>query len=335
MPRPKKPKRDTTSRDVGPAKRLMRVAGWLLRCDHPVTRDQIWEQFPDDYVGDLAAKLKKWDRDKDALREAGVPITFVDELGAYVIERDNYYLPPLAFTPAETATLWTAGQAALRLHGFPWADELVSALRKLRSADPGKHAPFAAPVTAAAEPRAEIIDTIKEASRSRKRLWMRYRSAARDEDTEREVDVHGVAWRRGSWFFVGHCHLRREPRVFDVARVRAVKLNAEHASQPDYDVPANFDIHRYVTQQEWDYWVHAPVLARVILRGELAPLAGTLLPGFEVAMDVSGIATAALEVRNLDALVRHVLALGPDAELVAPEEGRAMARSMLYRIGVP
>jgi len=38
---------------------------------------------------------------------------------------------------------------------------------------------------------------------------------------------------------------------------------------------------------------------------------------------------ARLPVRNLRGLVRQVLAWGPDAELLEPAEGRAMARDVL------
>jgi predicted DNA-binding transcriptional regulator YafY len=38
---------------------------------------------------------------------------------------------------------------------------------------------------------------------------------------------------------------------------------------------------------------------------------------------------ARVEVRNLRGLVRQALAWGPEAELVSPEEGRAMAREIL------
>ncbi len=313
----------------------MRIVGWLLTCDQPVSREEIWDQFPDEYTGDAAAKERKWTRDKDALREAGVPIVYMEDVRGYGVQRDEYYLPTLHFSPAEVAMLWTAGQAALRLRGLPWREELESALRKLRSADPARHARAAVPpvlqVESAAAPdeQARFVELIKDAAGQRKRLWMRYFTAGRSEETEREVDVHGIAWRRGAWFFVGHCHLRGAPRVFYVSRVRALKVINHHPGTPDYEVPPDFDIRRYAVQQEWDYWIHAPVAARVALRGGLASLAGTLLPGAAVSSLEDGATLGELRVRNLDALVRHVLSLGPDAELLAPEEGRARAREML------
>ncbi len=316
----------------------MRIAGWLLTLAEPVTREEIWEQFPDEYAGDFAAKERKWTRDKEALQEAGVPIEYLEDAKGYLIRRDEYYLPALQFSPAEVAMLWTAGQAALRLAGLPWRYELESALRKLRSADPVRHERAAVPpvlpggATTDRDALARHVDLIKDAARRKKRLWMRYFTAGRGEETEREVDVHGIAWRRGSWFLVGHCHLRGTARVFYVSRLRDARINERDPGRPDYEVPADFDIRRYVVQQEWDYWVHAPVAVRVVLRAGLKPIASTLLPGAQLQDDRAGAVEAQLEVRNLDALVRHLLSLGPDAELLAPEEGRARAREMLGKL---
>ena len=56
-----------------------------------------------------------FERDKDILREYGVPLQLVDtdawgtEQG-YVIPKDAYYLPEIAFTPEELAALFVAAQ---------------------------------------------------------------------------------------------------------------------------------------------------------------------------------------------------------------------------------
>jgi proteasome accessory factor B len=46
-------------------------------------------------------------------------------------------------------------------------------------------------------------------------------------------------------------------------------------------------------------------------------------------VDADGRRTFRLEVRNLRGLVRQALAWGPEAELVEPPEGRAMALEIL------
>jgi len=61
----------------------------------------------------------------------------------------------------------------------------------------------------------------------------------------------------------------------------------------------------------------------------LARLAKQLLPGAKVETDATGVRVARLDVTNLRGLVRQALAWGPDAEVLEPESGRAMARAIL------
>ena len=70
----------------------------------------------------------------------------------------------------------------------------------------------------------------------------------------------------------------------------------------------------------------------VRLKGALARIARQLLPGASVTTDEAGARVARLEVRNLRGLARQCLAWGPDAELVAPEDGRVMAREILDQL---
>ena len=45
----------------------------------PVTREQIYEAFPDDYAGQGEAREKKWTRDKQDLKRLGIPLVFEEE----------------------------------------------------------------------------------------------------------------------------------------------------------------------------------------------------------------------------------------------------------------
>ncbi len=161
----------------------------------------------------------------------------------------------------------------------------------------------------------------------RKRVTIAYWRVATDEVVERQLDVHGWASRRGEWIVVGHDSLRNAVRVFHVSRIRKLKVNTVRAQNPDYSVPADFDIRRWSRQQIWDYDVHAPQPAVVRFRGSLARIAKQLLPAASVTTDEAGFRVARLEVRNLRGLVRQILAWGPETELVEPAEGRPGSRA--------
>lgn len=321
--------------------RLIGLASWILSQPESVTRSQIYEAFPDDYRGSDAAREKKFTRDKDALKRLGFHLE-TESIGngdgqvAYFLDPCSYTLPALTLEPQESAVIWAAGASAVRFSQHPLREDLESALRKLLVGAKGLP-----PATASQDDLAPVpegkpsdrhLEKLAEAWERRKTIAISYWRVATDEVVEREVDVYGWASRRGEWLFVGYCHLRDEVRVFYLSRVRALKVNTKSPSKPDYVIPDDFDIRRWSRQQIWDYDVHPPEAATIRFKGSLAHLAKQLLPDAKVQTDAEGARVGRLEVRNLRGLVRQALAWGPEAELVEPPEGRAMAREILAEL---
>lgn len=316
----------------------MRVASWILAKAPSFTISEVFDELSEYYGGDFDAAEKQWTRDKERLQKLGIPLRYVDHQREYVLHLNEYYLPAIRFAHEERAVLSMAGQAALRISGNPFSGELLSALRKLRCADADAPEALALPMGRREDDldpvrSRDVEATIKDALIRRKRVSMRYFSAWSSSEAEREVDVFGFAWRRGVWFFVGYCHLRRAVRVFYPTRVREIAVNGKNPGSPDYEIPADFDIRPFVAQKEWDYWVHAPLPATVRFAGSLAPIAASLVPSARLDAQPDGTVLAQLSVRSLGALVRQCLAWGGDAELIEPADGRARARRMLERLG--
>lgn len=319
----------------GAEARLLKLAAWLLARAGPVTREEIFRAFPREYAGKADAREKKWNRDKRDLNRLGIPVVFVEEAGeagAYLVEPNAATLPRLEFAPDEAAVLWTAGWAALRAGDHPLRDDLEVALRKLvvgaRGLPPRAAALETDGVAVEPERARQWVATLAEAVERRRRVRLSYRKPD-GTATERQVDVYGYAWRRGSWIFVGWCHLREAVRLFLLERVRSLQLAPGGGKGPDYQVPANFDVRDWSRQEPWEYLVHEPREVAVRFRGSLARIASQLLPGARFSTEPGGGRVARLAVRNLRGLVRQVLAWGPEAELLEPAEGRGMAREIL------
>ena len=324
--------------------RLLKLAAWLHARREPATREEIYAAFRDDYTGKPDACEKKWTRDKQDLRRLGILVGFLAEEGdhgAYLLDPAACALPKLEFTPEEAAVLWTAGQAALRTHDHPLRDDLEMALRKLVVGAKGLPPRAASLEIAGTELEREKVrawlEKLTEAVERRKRVRIVYRRTDGSVST-RHVYVYGYAWRRGQWIFVGHCHLRNAVRLFLLDRVQELVLDPVDKKRADYEIPKAFDIHDWSRQETWDYLVHAPRDAAVRFRGSLARIASQLIPGAKVSNEPGGSRMARFTVRNLRGLVRQALAWGPEAELVEPADGQAVAREMLAtlraRLGV-
>jgi proteasome accessory factor B len=328
-------------------RRLLRLAAWMMDRSEPFSREDLLEAFARDYTGRDEARHKKFERDKDAIERMGVALrTMEDDRTRYLVDRTALHLARLAFEDAEAAVVWMAGRAALRAGDHPLRDELESALRKLTVGAKGLPPAVPTPEPIAPPPATQALSerlaTLADAVQRRRRLHLVYRGGAAGTETVRDVDVFGYGLRRGEWFFVGHCHLRDERRLFYVRRVVTLEARPARADHQcavpkdhkggDYRVPADFELDQWRLQQPWDYRAHEPREAAVRLSGALARMARDLLPGCRVALQDDGSRLATLTVRNLDGLVRQVLAWGEGAELVAPPEGRARARAVLDRL---
>jgi proteasome accessory factor B len=337
---------------ASPEARILKLVSFILDQPGAVTAKQIFERFPDDYPANKAeARERKFTRDKAAIKRLGfVLATSGDE--SYLIDPRSSKLPTVELGQEEALAVWTAAVAALRHSDHPLREDLESALRKMmagwRGLPPraGQRDELGAD---GGEPDGTAnLEELVDAWLRRKRIAIEYWSPVRNAVEPRLVDVYGWARRRGEWIFVGHCHKRDAVRIFYLSRVRKLttpqaKAKAKDAPQTkgkkglkrssddraEYSIPSGFDIRRWSRQQIWDYEAHEPRQAAIRFSGSLERISRSLLPGAKSTVDADGKRTFRLEVRNLRGLVRQALAWGPEAELIEPPEGRAMALEIL------
>jgi proteasome accessory factor B len=322
--------------------RLLDLAALLLKAAEPVSWREIQEQFHEDYGGTGEAAIRKFERDKAELLELGIPVRYAagdeDQPAGYLIDRDEFYLPDLKLPPEDLALLYVAGSAALASGAFPYSRDLAHALSKLSFAAQAPGASEAAAFAArrltadAGEARPEVAQWLEELSRAialEKRVHLAYLGAERRERTERDVDPYGLFQRGGAWFLAGYCHLREDIRTFHLSRIESLTVNPAAPRTPDFEPRKDFSIAAYATREAWEYGVHAPVRCRVRLD---PPIPAEVLASFgpRVAVkDEGGGAVVEVEATNQEGLLRHVLALGERAEILAPKALRERAREVL------
>ena len=84
--------------------RLLNLVLALLSTRRPLTKGQIRAAVPQYEQSDDAAFDRMFERDKDELRDLGIPIvtehidTFFQDEPGYRIDRREYALPPIEFT---------------------------------------------------------------------------------------------------------------------------------------------------------------------------------------------------------------------------------------------
>lgn len=183
------------------------------------------------------------------LQSLGVPVEAQrGRDGGYAL-RPGFKLPPMMFNADEALALAVGLRAAAEMGLDGITPAIASTQAKLERVLPHElrrrvadvdqtvqldlRRPFAAGATAP-------LLALSAAARRQQRVRLRYRSGEQAE-TEREVDVYGLAYRGGAWYAVGHCHLRRDLRSFRLDRVLAVE-----AQPASFGRPEGFDVLGYL-----------------------------------------------------------------------------------------
>src|SRR3954469_4909799 len=147
---------------------------------------------------------RMFERDKEELRELGVPLeagtprSYDDEIG-YRIPKRDYALPDLHLDADEAAAL---GLAARLWSSASLATASASALRKLQAAGIDLQE-----VPAGLEPRVDVTEPAFEPCLAAVRAGRAVRFAYRrpgGKAMNREVEPWGVVSWRGRWYLVGH-----------------------------------------------------------------------------------------------------------------------------------
>src|ERR671916_3228940 len=99
--------------------RLVNLIAALLETLRPLTAEDIRHQVAGYGGTSLEAFRRSFERDKETLRDMGVPLeivptdAFSEQADGYIIPKDKYYLPELDLEPEELAALKLAADAVM------------------------------------------------------------------------------------------------------------------------------------------------------------------------------------------------------------------------------
>lgn len=295
---------------VSRLERLLNLTAALLTATRPLTRDEIHERVPgypavDD---DTSSFRRAFERDKEALREMGVPVVLEEVPGSdppaegYRIPRDQYALRDPGLEPDELAAIHLAA-AAVQLQGLRGTE----ALWKLG----GAPVPGGAGEAVAAIPTIPALGPLFAAVADRSPVTFRYRGQPRT------VDPHRLSFTRGRWYLDGYDHDRGAMRQFRLDRLEGrLGIGPAGSFPPPPDGGST-------SPKPWEMGDGDPVEAHLRIDADLAGWAVDHLgPEALVATHVDGSVEAVLRVTNRDAFRSFVLGFLDHAEVLGPDELR-------------
>ena len=317
---------------VRKAERLLNLIAFLLETDRPITIQQIQDTVPG-YAGQSWDTFKRmFERDKDALREVGIPLELApvvvrgEQEEGYRIPKERYYLPDLELADEELAALWLAAglvrlqdPGAARTALLKLAGELPPDLERARlswlSADLGLAVPGL--------PRAF------EAVAERRTITFAYRG--RSGEQVRTLDPYGLVHRKGTWYLVGRDHDRRENRSFRLDRVAGEIRFVSAGPGAEFEAPEGFRPQEALEAPPFVGREGGPpaVEALVAFDASTAWWIERTHPWLRLAWGDDGSASARVPVSETAGFVSWLLSLGEGAYLVEPQDLR---REVLARL---
>ena len=223
--------------------RLLNLVLVLLYARRPLPKAQIRRLVPQ-YEGNSSVEAfeRMFERDKDELRELGIPLVtedidalWEDEPGYRIHQRD-YALPDIEFEPDELAVLGLASrtwaQASL-------AGPAAQALRKLRAAGVERDVDALIGIEPRLRTSEPAFDVVKDAVLRRVRLRFDYRRPESAEASERLVQPWSLVSWHGHWYLNAFDENRDAARVFRLSRISGpVRLVGRPGA---FEVPADHE----------------------------------------------------------------------------------------------
>lgn len=284
--------------------RLLKLMAELLETERPLSAEELRKRI-DGYPEAGPSFRRAFERDKDDLREMGVPISVEPVPGAdppvdgYRIRKDQYYLRDPGLEPDELAALHLAA-SAVRMDGLPGAE----AIRKLGGAVlPGAEELLTLP----ADPRLTVLF---QAVAERRTVKFDYRGE------ERVVEPGRLDMQRGRWYLTGHDRDRGAERHFRIDRIDG-EIAAGEPGGYERSAPA-----QGVRLQPWELGDASPRQALVLVDAPQALWAEQHL-GLPVRRRPDGSVVVEFPVVNEDAFRSTVLSFLEHAEVLEPADLRA------------
>jgi proteasome accessory factor C len=307
--------------------RLLALVPWVIAQDGPLVRE-VCRRF--------AMSERELVADLDLLFMCGVYPYTPDALievdihdGRVWVRFADWFRRPLRLTAPEALALVAAGRAMLGAPAGAGGEALsggggkalASALSKLElllgsGGEEGLDVQLG-------EASAEVLATLQQAARERRRVLVDYYSFGRDESGDRVVQPWRLFSAEGHWYMYAWCEKAQDKRLFRVDRTRSAALAEGHFEVPGSTGP----VPTYEARPE------DPVVEL-----ELGPGAAWVAERYPVesrAVRPDGRALVRLRASSTAWLERLLLRAGPEARVVSGAEGvaEAAARRVLSLYG--
>lgn len=223
----------------------------LLNTNFPIEREEIRRRVPGYFNKSNEAFERMFERDKEDLRDLGIPIEAVttdvlhEDVFGYVLKKDEWLMPELSLTPQERALLNVAASAWATAQSN--ATSIGGALNKaVERLVPRDQSPTNLEVSLATN--GQKIEAILQAQSQMKCVEFRYFNPKRNAEEFRLIAPWRIFMRQGNTYLIGFDQSKGEQRTFRLSRIYGqVLVSSEDAIEP---MPADINVEQIVASWE-------------------------------------------------------------------------------------
>jgi predicted DNA-binding transcriptional regulator YafY len=280
-------------------------------------------------------------RDLHALEVAGFPIYTETVAGTNLwsvldtVKRQT----PIPFTLPELMALHFSARMLHVFKGAVFYDAIESLSHKIRSTLPPESLNYVKKMHQTLDVGirpykeygrvSEIIGQVQDAAMNRKTIEMVHYSMGRKEETRRKVDPYRVWFFNGAFYLIGHCHKRKEVRIFALDRIRSLRQTGD-----EFDIPKDFDFDAFI-QPSFGVYQGTPVAIKVWFHPDVAGYIEEKVwhESQKIHRQIDGSIIFEARAGGTDEIKYWVMSWGARARVLEPEslrqEIRAEAEGML------
>ncbi len=294
---------DMTSRKL---ERTLNLLAELLNAESPKSAAELKTRVGM-YPEDKAAFRRTFDRDKNALRDMGVPLEIVPVPGTnppvdgYIINKSDYYLADLNLSPAELRALNLASSSVEVLDGLSETE----AIRKLGGYEENTASNVIQFPNSDDEKLSKLFDSITH----RRTVDFVY------GDKNRTLEPWRLEFTTGRWYLTGNNAPEMKVKTFRVDKISDLIPN-DNAGE--YDIPDNPPS---VNLKPWSYGEGEGIETTIRIDKNLLAWARTSLDT-EIEIDENGSGLAKVDVNNKEVFFARMALLLDHAEIIDPLEMR-------------
>ncbi len=178
-------------------------------------------------------------RDIRALDEIGIPVSFENGRGYFIVE--GYFLPPVTFTPEEANALVLVASLANRFGDVSVAKHTTHALEKIRSVMRASEKEGTAQLADRIRvldphPRPKpfsFLEEIQKAISGSLIVEIEY-TDAKKQKTSREIEPIGMIYYTDQWHLIAWCWNRLDYRDFLVKQIDSLKSTTKPFRKNDH-----------------------------------------------------------------------------------------------------